>query len=469
VLQRYHEIFRSLLIASDLSLVALCWGAAFFLRFYTVFPAPLGIPELEAYGPPLLVILPVWALVFRSQGLYEPRRTGHFLAEAGLVLRASTLALMGLVAMAFFLRSYSYSRGVVVIFSLLSVTSVTAARWLLRSGLRRARRRGLNLRHVLVVGGGELAGELIDRIHSHRDAGLRVRGVLCDRFGRGAVGDGRRLHGVPILGGYEALKTVLEAEPVDQVLLALPRDDAHQLEKLLAELDDEMVSVKLVPDLLQFRTLRSAVENLDGLPIIHLREGPLVGWAAVRKRAFDLAFASLGLVLLSPLLAGTALAIALTSGRPVLYRQRRMGLDGHLFELIKLRTMAPDAEPDGPEWTRAADPRRTRLGRVLRRFGIDELPQLWNVLRGDMSLVGPRPERPTFIEAFRSEVPGYMLRHKVKAGLTGWAQVHGWRGDTSLHERVEHDLYYIQNWSLGLDLRILLMTLWRTALRPEGY
>jgi exopolysaccharide biosynthesis polyprenyl glycosylphosphotransferase len=218
----------------------------------------------------------------------------------------------------------------------------------------------------------------------------------------------------------------------------------------------------MIPDLLHVMTLRSSVEDLDGMPVINLRESPLVGWAGIQKRAFDVMASAGALILAAPVMAGVALAILVSSGRPIFYRQERMGLDGRLFHMIKFRTMKPDAEAkSGPVWTVTEDPRRTRLGEFLRRTSLDELPQLWNVLVGDMSLVGPRPERPVFIEQFRTEVPGYMLRHKVKSGLTGWAQVHGWRGNTSLHERVEHDIYYIQNWTLGLDIRILLMTFWR--------
>ena len=228
--------------------------------------------------------------------------------------------------------------------------------------------------------------------------------------------------------------------------------------------------MRLIPDLLHVLTLRSSVEELDGLPLINLRESPMVGWAAVQKRAFDAIVASGLLLVLAPLLALAGLAVWASSGRPIFYRQERMGLDGRVFRMLKFRTMRPDAESEtGPVWTSPDDPRRTRVGSLLRRTSVDELPQLWNVLRGDMSLVGPRPERPVFIERFRREIPGYMLRHKVRAGLTGWAQVHGWRGDTSLHERVEHDIYYIQNWSLALDLRILLMTLWRGWFHRNAY
>jgi len=306
--------------------------------------------------------------------------------------------------------------------------------------------------------------QCVASLRARPEVGLRVIGVLADKPVRSFE------PGVPVLGGYAQLKSVLREHRIDQVVVALPREDTALLEKVLADLDDEFVSVRIVPDLLHVMTLQSSVEEIDGLPVICLRESPLVGWAAVQKRAFDVVVSGLALLLGAPFLLAIALAVRLTSGSPVLYGQERMGLDGRLFRMLKFRTMVHGAEREsGPVWTVEDDPRRTRLGAFLRRTSLDELPQLWNVLRGDMSLVGPRPERPVFIEQFRREVPGYMLRHKVKAGCTGWAQVHGWRGNTSLHERVEHDLYYIQNWSLGLDLRILLMTLWRGVLHRNAY
>jgi Undecaprenyl-phosphate glucose phosphotransferase len=371
-----------------------------------------------------------------------------------------------LVAASFFVRGYFYSRLVIGIFSLLSVAGTIGFRSVLRSTLRRLRRKGYNLRYVLVVGTGDLAEEVIARLHGHPEAGLRVTGALAGDASR----VGTRVAGVPVLGEYGALKQLLAQRQLDQVVLALPRDESHHLEKILAELEDEVVSLRMVPDLLHVMTLRSSVEDLDGLPTINLRDTALVGWAAVQKRVFDVAVASTVVVATAPLLALIALAIRVTSGSPVLFKQQRMGLDGRVFDMLKFRTMRSDAESDsGPVWTQAEDPRRTRLGAFLRSTSLDELPQLWNVVRGDMSLVGPRPERPVFIERFRRDVPGYMLRHKVKAGCTGWAQVHGWRGNTSLHERIEHDIYYIQNWSLGLDVRIILMTLWRGFVHRNAY
>jgi exopolysaccharide biosynthesis polyprenyl glycosylphosphotransferase len=460
LLYRYSEVFRTLLGVADGVLVAGAWLGAWWLcaalGSADVDPSSSG---LRAHAVLLAAIVPGFVLLLLGHGLYEPQRTGSLVREAGRVLRATATGVVLLVAATFFAGSPLQARAPVVAFFLLAPLAVTGFRTSVRLGLRALRRRGRNLRFVIVVGAGRLAEEIVERIRAHPEAGLRVVGVVADA-GRGGR---QQLAGVPIRGGLSQLKQVLRAgERIDQVILALPQSESHQLEKVLSDLDDEIVSVKLAPDLPQIVTLRNTIESLDGLPVIGLRESPMLGWAAVQKRLFDLAVT--GVVALPALALGlaVALAIRLTNGRPVFYSQERTGLDGRVFRMLKFRTMREDAEREtGPVWSELDDPRRTRLGAWLRRTNLDELPQLWNVLRGDMSLVGPRPERPVFIEQFRRQIPGYMLRHKVKAGLTGWAQVHGWRGDTSLHERVEHDLYYVQHWSLGLDLRILLMTLFR--------
>jgi Undecaprenyl-phosphate glucose phosphotransferase len=457
MLYRYSEIFRTMLFLADLAWVALAWGAAYWIRFHSALPVEDPYkPEHYVWG--LAVALPATLLRFRSHGLYQPQRTGSLLRESGGVIAALGFTLMVLLAASEALRFFSLSRLFLAFFLVLASASVIGFRLAGRGALRAARRRGYNLRYVLVIGAGDVARETIASIHGHPEAGLRVVGLLS--------GDptlfGRSIEGVRVLGDYSAVKSVLDRQRIDQVVFALPREDAGLLEKILSDLDDEVVTVRMIPDLLHVMTLRSSVEELDGMPVINLRESPLVGWAAAGKRAFDVVVSAVALILASPFLAALALAIRATSGGPVLFRQERMGLDGSVFSMLKFRTMAADAESaSGPVWTTADDPRRTGLGAFLRRTSLDELPQLWNVLRGDMSLVGPRPERPVFIAQFRREIPGYMLRHKVRAGLTGWAQVHGWRGNTSLHERVEHDIYYIQNWSFGLDLRILLMTVWR--------
>lgn len=459
MLYRYSEVFRTLLVVADATLVSLAWLAAYAIRFHAGIPAPLGVPPFADYAYALAVILPIFVLLLRSHGLYEARRMDSPLGEASAVLRATGLAILILAALSFFSRSYFYSRLTLGLFAVLTPTVLIAFRSSIRFGLARLRRRGFNRRFVLLVGSGPLAETVAQRIRKRPDSGLQLIGVVADGALGGEVG------GAPVIGGYGMLKSILRAQRVDQVVIALPRHDFGIFEKVVAELEDEVVNVKIVPDLVHGFSLRSSVESLDGLPVIGLQESPLTGWAAVAKRSFDLLGASAALLVCAPLLAAIALAIALTSGRPIFYRQTRMGHDGRVFEMLKFRSMRQDAESAGPGWTRNGDPRRTRLGRWLRKRDLDELPQLFNVLRGEMSLVGPRPERPAYIESFRREVPGYMLRHKVRAGMTGWAQVHGWRGDTSIHERVEHDLYYIQRWSLWLDLRILFMTLVRRRRR----
>jgi len=452
VLYRYSEVLRTGLLISDLLLVGGSWMAAYLIRFHAAgLPEPpvAQTPDVASYALVLPVILPVWLLLFRSRGLYHARRAKSPGDEAGRIVQATGMGVLVLVTIGFFSRSYEYSRLVILIFAGLSSTSVILSRGIGRLALARLRRRGYNLRYVVIIGAGELAREVIERLRTHPEAGLRLLGVVADDTTQRAVG------GVPIVSPLGQLKEYLGEE-------------SHQLEKVLAALDDETASVQLVPDLRHVLTLRSTVEDLEGLPVIGLRQSPLVGMAAVYKRCFDLAMAGAGLLLLSPLLALLAVATKLGSRGPVFYRQERMGLDGRVFHMLKFRTMRVDAEQDcGPVWTSDDDPRRTRLGRWLRRLSLDELPQLWNVLRGEMSIVGPRPERPVFIEQFRHEIPGYMLRHKVKAGMTGWAQVHGWRGNTSLHERIEHDIHYIQNWSIGLDIRILFLTIGH-LLRPRN-
>jgi exopolysaccharide biosynthesis polyprenyl glycosylphosphotransferase len=466
LLYRHSEVFRTLLVVADGSLAVAAWMAAWWLAGAMGWEASGAAPELAAHAALLVVIVPGLLLLLRSWGRYQPQRTESRLHQAGGGVQATGVGVVLLVAATFFVGSPLQSRTSVAAFSVLAPAGIIGFRLAIRVGLRALRRRGLNLRYVLVVGAGQLAEEIIERISVHPEAGLRVLGVVADG-GRGARAT---VAGFPILGDISQLKEAIHAgDRVDQVVIALPKAETAAFEKVLDALDDEMVSVKLVPDLLEVMTLRSSIESLDGLPIIGLRESPMVGWAPVQKRLFDLAVGGAMAVPVGVLAALIAAAVWVTNGRPVLYTQERTGLDGRVFWIWKFRSMHRDAERDtGPVWTGERDPRRTGLGAFLRRANLDELPQLVNVLRGDMSLVGPRPERPVFIEEFRQEIPGYMLRHKVKAGLTGWAQVHGWRGDTSVHERIEHDIYYIQNWSMKLDVQILAMTLWSVFVRRDA-
>jgi Undecaprenyl-phosphate glucose phosphotransferase len=281
--------------------------------------------------------------------------------------------------------------------------------------------------------------------------------MVAARAGEG----GAAVAGVPVLGTVSELPRLVESAGAEIVYVALPRSEYRAEREALERLSDSTAAVRLVPDLAWAFTLNAGVEDFDGMPVVLVTETPGQGWNAVLKRAFDLALSAFGLLLLWPLMAAVALWVRLDSPGPILYAQERMGMNGRCFRMLKFRTMRMDAEADGPGWSKPDDPRRTGAGELLRRLSLDELPQLWNVLVGHMSLVGPRPERPMYVEQFREKIPRYMLRHHVKAGLTGWAQVNGLRGDTPLDKRITYDLYYIRHWSLLFDLRILLLTVAR--------
>ncbi|MGH7323856.1 MAG: undecaprenyl-phosphate glucose phosphotransferase [Candidatus Rokuibacteriota bacterium] len=466
MLKAHSRLFEHLALAADLVLVAACWLGAYALRFYVVGP-PLvtpDIPPLSDYLIQLVPILLVWGVAFRSLGLYRPRRLGSRLSEWVDMAKASTLGVLVLVAgMAFVFKEYEYSRVVILYFWAMSIVTLSLWRATFREGLRFARRHGLYVRRALVVGSAGPAAEIVAALRRRPDVGVQVIGLVGDR-----ADDAQSP--APWLGKFEELRAVLDREIVDIVFVALPHADFARLNFVLQEIADDPVTIHLVPDVYGLTSLRGGIEEFEGVPLIHLRESPLHGWNRLLKRTMDLAVGGAVILATAPLLGLIALGIRLTSPGPVLLRQERMGLDGRRFTMLKFRTMRADAEAaTGPVWAAADDPRRTRLGALLRRFSLDELPQLFNVLRGQMSLVGPRPERPVFVDEFRRRFPGYMLRHKVKAGMTGWAQINGWRGNTSLEKRLEYDLYYIERWSLAFDLWILAHTLWRGFFDKNAY
>jgi Undecaprenyl-phosphate glucose phosphotransferase len=453
VLKAHSRLFQHLALVTDLVLIAICWLGAYAVRFNLFGHG--DIPPFSDYALQLLPILIVWAVAYKTFDLYRPNRLGSHLAEWFDIAKASTLGVLVLVAgMTFLFRGYEYSRLVILMFWMASIVSVSFSRAAFREVLRFARRRGYNQRYAVVVGGGEPAAEVLRVLDRRRDTGIQLLGLLSDK---------PEAEGAPVrwLGGIDEIRAVLTSQSVDIVIIALPHSDYPRLTTVLNEIGDEPVAIHFVPDLFGLASLRGGVEEFESIAFIHLRESPLYGWNGVLKRGFDLVFGTAGLLLALPIMAAITIAVAIASGRPILYRQERMGLDGRRFGMLKFRTMVADAEAEtGPRWAVRDDPRRTQLGAFLRAWSLDELPQLFNVLRGEMSLVGPRPERPSFVEDFRRRVPGYMLRHTMKAGITGWAQINGWRGNTSIEKRIEYDLEYIARWSLGFDLAILLRTLW---------
>lgn len=466
MLKQHSEFFKNLLFLFDLGLICLCWVAAYYIRFSEIGPpVTKGIPPLAPYLWLLVPIIVVWGFSFQAFHLYRPRRMGTHFAEFLDIAKANTLSVLILVALTFFIRQFEYSRLVLLYFWLLNLLTLGFSRMAFREGLRFLRRQGYNLRYVLVIGAGTLGRRVVRCLAEHPELGLKVRGYLTRNPGK----LGQVYEGAPVIGTYADVQRIVP-QGVDMVFVCLPSEAEAESEKLFEYLATTMVEVKVVPAIYEFITVRAAAEMFEGLPIITLQGSPLYGWNRVLKRGMDLIGAILVLGLTSPLFLFIAIAIKLLSPGPVFFRQTRMGLDGRAFEMLKFRSMRLDAEREtGPVWAEANDPRRTLIGRFLRRTSLDELPQFWNVLKGEMSIVGPRPERPEFIARFRDRLPQYMLRHKMKAGITGWAQVNGWRGNTSLEKRLEYDLYYIEHWSVWFDIKIMFLTLWKGFIHRHAY
>ena len=448
---RLQRFWTSIKIAIDVAVLAVAFALSYFTRFDVLHGAPR--PPTRETLITLLLVLVLFPVAYRQSRLYATNRIRTHLEEVFELFKATITASLVLVALTYFGRE-RYSRLTLALFAGYSFVLVAATRVAFRVWLEALRRRGLNLKSILLVGAGELGERVVETIEHHRELGFRVTGVLS----RDLLLPGTTVRGVPVIGTADEVERILTEHPVDQVILALPSEDTGLLKTLMGKLALRTVDVKIVPDLFQYVTLYGGLEEFGGLPIVSLQGGPLEGWNLVAKRAFDILFSAVALILTSPILLMVALMVKLTSRGPVLYKQERMGMDGAVFPILKFRTMRTDAESSGARMATAGDDRRTPVGAFLRRTSLDELPQLFNVLRGDMSLLGPRPERPVFIEEFKRQIPKYHLRHKVKAGITGWAQINGLRGQTSIAKRIEYDLYYIENWSLLLDLKILVRT-----------
>ncbi len=475
MIRQRHRITSSVYLASDLAATLAAFAAAWLLRFQlAIIPLTKAVPDFQPYLYLLPFVVVLWPLVFYFHGLYQSRRGRSRVDEVLTILLAVVLATVLLSVVIAWYRPpaspgsheyFTYSRAFLALFALVDLLFVAGTRMLARWGMRRVRLSGHNVQRILVVGAGALGREITQKILAHREMGFEVVGFLDDDPGKA----GTTVAGVPVVGTLRQAEEVLTARSIDQVFLALPVEAHKKMLQLMELMARECVEIKLVPDILQFATLNAAVEDLDGTPVINLSQVPLQGWNSLVKRGMDLVIGAVALLPLLPVLPLVALAIWLEDRGPIFYRQERMGLDGKPFMILKFRSMRVDAEAtSGPVWAIKDDPRRTRVGGFLRRWSLDELPQIWNVLTGDMSIVGPRPERPTFVREFKHKIPRYMLRHRVKSGITGWAQVHGWRGNTSIKKRIQYDLYYIQNWSLALDFKILWMTL-RHALRLNAY
>jgi Undecaprenyl-phosphate glucose phosphotransferase len=471
MVKRYNRLLVAFYVVTDALLAMWAFVLAYGVRFESgLIPVPKGYPPIEQYLHVLPFVAALVPLAFQIQGVYRLRRGRSRVDDFFAVLIGSILAVvLGVVStlyvQAYFASdaarstgAYQVSQLVWALFLGFTVIFTYGSRETVRELLERRWRAGIGLKRVLIAGAGDLGRLVADRILQHRELGYQVVGFVDDRAGGDHIG----YRGLPLLGTLGEMPEIAQRERIDHLYVALALDEHVKLLELMEAANREFVDVKVVPDLLQFIALRARLEDLDGLPVINVNDVPLQGVNAWVKRALDIALSAAALLVLAIPMAIIALLVRWTSPGAVFYRQERMGLDGRAFTVFKIRSMVQHAEDSsGPVWARDDDPRTTPMGRWLRRFDLDELPQFWNVLKGDMSIVGPRPERPFFVEQFKHRIPQYMLRHKVKAGITGWAQVNGWRGNTSLEKRIEYDLYYIENWSVTLDIKIMWLTLVR--------
>jgi exopolysaccharide biosynthesis polyprenyl glycosylphosphotransferase len=450
------------LLAMDGLMTALAFFLAYWLRLWIKFPSPpVNIQPFPNYLGMMAIQVLTMLTVFFFSRLYHLKRGISRLDEFSTIFTASSIGNIMSIAFASLLFKNSpleldYSRGMVVYAWFLTIVLVFLGRVLHNAIRFSLRSRGVAADKVLIVGTGEVGQIILHKIRNSPRLGYEVVGFIDGAPAQKAVMD------VPILGDVDDIPSIIDAYEIDEVIIGLPEASHQEILTVISRCEREKVSIKVFPDVFQIMASEVSIGELGGLPLLTIRDIALRGWKLTLKRAVDLIGSAVGLVVLSPLMMLVALLVKLDSPGPVFYAQERMGLDARPFWMLKFRSMWEDAEAKtGPVWATKDDPRRTKIGAFIRRFSIDELPQFINVLLGEMSLVGPRPERPVFVEQFRQSIPRYMDRHREKAGLTGWAQVNGLRGDTSIAERTKYDLWYTENWSLLLDFKIILRTLIR--------
>ncbi|MCS7325555.1 MAG: undecaprenyl-phosphate glucose phosphotransferase [Anaerolineae bacterium] len=448
------------LVALDALSVVLGFYAAYWLRLVVPFPAEAqNVPPFAVFFPLLVVQVGAILSAFFFARMYHRQRIRYSTDDLAAIFSAVSIGTLASVAFATFWRNPQFEitdapRVMIIYAWLLTIAIAVVLRAAHMQVQRALHARGIGRTRVVVVGSGEPAHTVLHRLLTLPRLGYDVLGLV--------PWDGYRPElAVNVLGGLEELSAMVRSGVVDEVIIALPEADSETLLRIIEHCDRSTISIKVLPDQFQIMAGQLSISELGGLPLLNMRDVALRGWKITLKRAIDIVGSAAGLVFLSPLMFLIALLIKLDSPGPALFSQERMGLDGKRFYMLKFRTMRVDAEKDGPGWTRKDDPRRTRVGAILRRTNLDELPQLINVLLGEMSLVGPRPERPVYVEEFRKRIPRYMERHREKAGMTGWAQVNGLRGDTSIEERTKYDLWYIENWSVWLDIKIILLTIWQ--------
>lgn len=422
-------------------------GATYFFSWYLRFKSGLfvqdaGVLPAKTYFSALFLIIPGYLLLYSIFQLYMPRRVKSYRKELMDIIRANGIGFMIFILVLYFIKQEHFSRQMLCIFFFINISLEFASRYLLRTILWKMRKQGLNQKHILMIGESQMAEQYMDRLRENPKWGYQVFAHLKDE---------------------EKLERILEGNELDEVVIALRAEDYGKLERIVDVCEKAGVHTKMIPDFGNVISTRPYIEDVQGIPVIHVRRVPLnIMRNRVAKRAVDLIGATVAIILFSPVMLLTVLVVALTEEGSVIYRQERVRLHNQVFYMYKFRSMImQDEEKEKAEWSTRNDPRITPVGKLIRRTSIDELPQLFNVLKGEMSLVGPRPERPQFVQKFRDEIPRYMVKHQVRPGMTGWAQINGYRGDTSIEKRIEYDLYYIENWTMIFDMKILILTIFK--------
>ena len=472
MIKNNQQHFNRLHVVFDAIVVVLSYAFAWWLKFASgIVDREIGVLSFEFYMKALILIVPLYLLLYYAFNLYAPKRVQGRRLELSNIIMANTVGILIVFAGFFLVLSYSeeaknFSRSMFVYFYVINIIFEEIERLFIRAFLRSIRRRGYNQKHILLVGYSKAAEQYIDRIKQNPQWGYDVQGILDDNIARGTI-----YKGVKVIGSIGNLEYILPQNKLDEIAITLGLEEYYKLSKIVAECEKSGVHTKFIPDYGNIIPTRPYTEDLLGLPVINIRYVPLSNtFNALIKRLTDIVGAVVCIIVFSPLMLASAILVKTTSQGPLIFKQERVGLHNKPFKMYKFRTMYVQTEEEEKKgWTQKNDPRVTRVGAILRKTSLDEFPQLFNVLKGDMSLVGPRPERPQYVEKFREEIPRYMIKHQVRPGMTGWAQVNGYRGDTSIQKRIECDLYYIENWTLGLDFKILFLTVFKGFINKNAY
>lgn len=462
-----QKYFNRLHLVIDLLVIEASYMASWYLKFKTpFFKHEAGRLSFETYMRAMWLILPGYLLLYLAFHLYTSKRVQGRRLEFGNILKANIFGLMVILTVLYITKQHNFSREMLFIFFVINVSVEVIIRMIIRIILHVMRRSGFNMKHILLVGYSRAAESYIDRIRAFPQWGYQIKGILDDN-----VEPGTNYNGAIVLGKTDMLNDMLVANDLDEIAITLGLSEYSKLTKLVNMCEKSGVHTQFVPDYSNIVPSRPYTEDLMGLPVINIRYVPLSNtFNAMIKRIFDIVFSFIGIVLLSPLMLIISCLVKLTSKGPLIFKQERVGLRNEPFMMYKFRTMkVQKASEEEKAWTVKDDPRVTKLGRLLRKTSLDELPQLFNIFKGEMSIVGPRPERPFFVEQFKEEIPRYMVKHQVRPGLTGWAQVNGYRGDTSIRRRIECDLYYIENWTFGLDIKIMFLTIFKGFVNKNAY